>query len=76
MLIRHTLQAFGESFNEAFYDVDLENANLNKTQRILLVGFSIEASLERMIEWLSNSYEVNVNAIVLNYVKTRGGDEL
>jgi hypothetical protein len=29
-----------------------------------------------MIEWLSDSYEVNVNAIVLNYVKTKGGDEL
>jgi len=72
----YTSKAFGESFNESFYDVDLENANLNKTQRILLVGFSIEASLERMIEWLSNSYEVNLNAIVLNYVKTRGGNEL
>lgn len=69
-------KAFGESFNEAFPDVDLENVNLNSTQRILLVGFSIEASLERMIEWLSDSYEVNVNAIVLNYVKTIGGDEL
>jgi hypothetical protein len=72
----YTSRAFGESFNEAFPDIDLENVNLNSTQRILLVGFSIEASLERMIEWLSDSYEVNVNAIVLNYVKTKGGDEL
>jgi len=72
----YTSKPFGESFNERFPDVDLENVNLNSTQRILLVGFSIEASLERMIEWLSDSYEVNVNAIVLNYVKTKGGDEL
>jgi len=72
----YTSKAFGESFNEAFPDVDLENVNLNSTQRILLVGFSIGASLERMIEWLSDSYEVNVNAIVLNYVKTKSGDEL
>ncbi len=69
-------KAFGDAFNEVFPDVDLENVNLNSTQRIVLVGFSIEASLERMIEWLSDSYEVNINAIVLNYVKTRGGDEL
>jgi len=38
------------------------------------VGFSIEASLERMIEWLSDSYGVNVNAVVLSYVKTRDGE--
>lgn len=29
-----------------------------------------------MVEWLSDSYDVNVNAIVLSYVKTKGGDEL
>ena len=67
---------FEDAFNEAFPDVDLENVNLNSTQRIVLVGFSIEASLERMIEWLSDSYGVNVNAIILSYAKTKGGDEL
>jgi len=36
----------------------------------------LEASLERMIEWLSNSYGVNLNAIILSYVKTKGGEEL
>jgi hypothetical protein len=54
----------------------MENLNVNSTQRIVLVGFSIEASLERMIEWLSDSYGVNLNAIVLCYVKTKGGEEL
>jgi hypothetical protein len=29
-----------------------------------------------MIEWLSDSYGVNLNAIVLSYVKTKGGEEL
>ncbi len=72
----YTQKTFGDAFNEAFPDIDLENVNLNSTQRIVLVGFSIEASLERMIEWLSDSYGVNVNAIVLSYVKTKGGDEL
>lgn len=65
-----------DTFQEAFPDVDLTNVNLNNAQRIALVGFSIEASLERMIEWLSDSYGVNVNAIVLSYVKTKSGDEL
>jgi hypothetical protein len=69
-------KTFEEAFNEAFPDVDLENLNLNSAQRIVLVGFSIEASLERMVEWLSDSYGVNVNAIVLSYVKTKGGEEL
>lgn len=64
------------AFNEAFPDVDAETLNINSAQRILLVGFSIESSLERMIEWLSEQYGVNVNAIVLHYVKTRSGDEL
>lgn len=65
-----------DAFNEAFPDIDLEPVNLNSTQRIILVGFSIEASLERMIEWLSDSYAVNANAVVLSYIKTKGGEEL
>lgn len=72
----YTEKTFEEAFNEAFPDVDLENVNLNATQRIVLVGFSVEASLERMVEWLSDSYGVNINAVVLSYLKTKGGDEL
>jgi hypothetical protein len=72
----YTKKTFEDAFNDAFPDVDLENVNLNSTQRIILVGFSIESSLERMIEWLSDSYNVNVNAVVLSYVKTTSGDEL
>jgi len=72
----YTSKVFGDAFNEAFPDIDLESVSLNSTQRIVLVGFSIESSLERMVEWLSDSYEVNINAIVLSYTKTRSGDEL
>ncbi|MBI5713700.1 MAG: DUF91 domain-containing protein [Chloroflexi bacterium] len=74
--LEYTKKTLEDVFNEDFPEVDLENVNLNSTQRIILVGFSIEASLERMIEWLSDTYGVNVNAIVLNYLKTKGGDEL
>lgn len=61
---------------ESFTEESLESLNINETQRIVLVGFSIESSLERMINWLSDSYNVNINAIVLQYVKTSSGDEL
>jgi hypothetical protein len=72
----YTNKTLEKAFSEAFPDADIENLNINSAQRIVLVGFSIESSLERMIEWLSDSYGVNVNAIVLRYVKTKGGEEL
>lgn len=65
-----------EIYEEHFPDVDLESININSMQRILLVGFSMEASLERMIEWLSDGYGVNINAIILSYVKTINGEEI
>ena len=43
---------------------------------MLLIGFSIEPSLERMINWMSDSYAVNINAVLLKYTKTQGGEEL
>jgi len=74
--VDYTKKPFEEAFSEAFPEADMENLNINSTQRIVLVGFSIEASLERMIEWLSDSYGVNLNAVVLSYVKTNTGEEL
>lgn len=71
-----TKQSLEDYLNNNFEGIDLENLTLNKTQRILLVGFSVEESLQRMIEWLSNNYGVSVNAIVLKYIKTKNGEEL
>ena len=65
-----------ELFGDVFPDVDIENLNVNSTQRIILVGFAIESALERMIEWLSDGFGVNINAVVLNYIKTTAGEEL
>jgi hypothetical protein len=67
-------KSFEDAFSEAFPDVDLDSVNVNSSQRIVLVGFAIESSLERMIEWLSETYSVNVNAVVLSYIKSRRGD--
>jgi hypothetical protein len=69
-------QSLEEYLVEVFEDIDIEGLNVNDTQRIILVGFSIESSLERMIEWLSDSFSVNINAVVLHYTRTTGGDEL
>ena len=65
-----------ETLTEAFPDADVENLSINDTQRIILVGFSVGSALERMIEWLSDNFNVNVNAVVLSYIKTASGDEL
>jgi len=73
---KYTNQSLEDYLSEKFEDIDLEDLTINKTQRILLVGFSAEESLQRMIEWLSNNYGVSINAIILKYVKTRNGEEL
>ena len=43
---------------------------------LVFEGFSIEESLNRMIEWLSSNFDLSVNAIILNYVITSNGTEL
>ncbi|OPY25108.1 MAG: hypothetical protein A4E27_01039 [Methanobacterium sp. PtaU1.Bin242] len=69
-------QELEDYLSESFGDIDLENIIINGTQRILLVGFSVDDSLERMIEWLSNSYGVGINALILKYIKTNANEEL
>jgi hypothetical protein len=73
---KHTGQSLEDIISESFPEVNLETVNVNESQRIVLVGFAIERSLERMINWLSDNYEVNINAVNLKYIKTDGGDEL
>jgi hypothetical protein len=59
-----------------FPDINFDGFVVNQTQRLLLVGFSIEDSLHRMIEWLSEKYSIGINAVVLHYIKTQNGEEL
>ncbi len=59
-----------------FENVEIDDLLINKAQRLLLVGFSIDEALSRMIEWLSSKYDIGINAIILNYVKTSSGNEL
>ena len=76
MCSEYSGKSLEEVITESFPDIDVENLNINDTQRIILVGFSVESSLERMIEWLSDRFNVNINAVILSYVKTASGDEL
>jgi len=69
-------QNLEDYLNENFANIDLEDLVINKAQRILLVGFSIEEPLQRMIEWISNTYNVNVNALLLKFFKTKSEDEM
>ena len=73
---KYTGSGLEDYLNEKFEDIDLEDLLINKTQRILLVGFSIEEALQRMIEWLSNNYGISINAVILKYIKTKSGEEL
>lgn len=61
---------------ENFENIEIDDITVNQSQRLLLVGFSIEESLSRMIEWLSSNFDMAINAIVLSYIKTSSGTEL
>lgn len=73
---KYTGESLEDVFSDAFPDTDLESLAINEAQRIILVGFTIESSLERMIEWLSGGYGVGVNAVNLKYVRTSSGNEI
>lgn len=62
--------------HEKFEHVDIEELVFNKEQKLLLVGFSVDESLQRMIEWLSQNYGVSINAAILSYINTKGGEEI
>ena len=71
-----TGSSLADYLTEKFPDTNFEEVVINQAQRLLLVGFAVEEPLNRMIEWLSEKYNVGINAIVLHYVKTKNGDEL
>jgi hypothetical protein len=65
-----------EFIEENFEDVDSNDFAINVNQTILLVGFSVDKALGRMIEWLSDNYNMSINALILKYIKSSSGDEL
>jgi len=73
---KFTGKSLEDTLTEAYPEQTLDKININESQKILLIGFSLETSLERMINWLSEVFSVGINAIVLHYVVTSSGDEL
>lgn len=45
---------------EEFEGVEIEDLGINQTQRLLLVGFSAEESLSRIVDWLSTRYSMSI----------------
>ena len=73
---KYTSQNLEDLLQERFEDITIEELAINQSQRLLLVGTAVEESLGRMIEWLSDSYSLGINAVVLNYAKTKRGDAI
>ena len=74
--LAYTKQTLSDYLTEKFPETNFDEVAVNQAQRLLLVGFSIEESLRRMIEWLSEKYSLGINAVALHYIKTKNGDEL
>lgn len=72
----YTGNSLEDHLSDNFEDIDLDDLVINKAQRLLLVGFAIDESLNRMVEWLSSNYDLGINAIILNYSRTSSGNEL
>lgn len=72
----YTSQSLDDFITENFENIDIDNFSINDSQRLLLVGFSIDSALSRMIEWLSDKYDLVINAILLKYIRTSSGNEL
>ena len=65
-----------EIFLERFPDSIMDGITVNGAQRILLVGLALDPALERMIGWLSDKYDIGINAVLLQYARTSSGDEV
>lgn len=65
-------------FEEAFtrrFGAELPET-LNENHRLLIVASEIDASSERIIKYLSDTYGVNINAATFQYFKAPDGSEL
>lgn len=74
--ISYTGNSLEDHLSANFENIEIDDITINQSQRLLLVGFAIEEPLSRMIEYLSSNFDMAINAIVLNYVKTSNGTEL
>ena len=62
-------KSLDDLINEDFFED--EDISFNQVQRILLVGDSIDEGLQRMIEWVVDKYEMNINFVIFRYIQTQ-----
>jgi hypothetical protein len=62
--------AFLDRFKEELPDLDCQN------HRIVLAAPRLDASAERIIDYLASRHEVSINAVFFKYVKLASGEEI
>lgn len=68
----------GKKFSKTFRDkfgIDLPE-EINKSHRMLIVGTEIDKSTERIVNYLSETYYVGINAIKFSYFINDRGDSI
>jgi hypothetical protein len=65
-------QSLEYAFNQKF-DTDLPEV-LNDSHSMLIVASEIDTSSERIINYLSTTYDVDINAVTFQYFKDDGGE--
>ena len=66
-------KSLAESFSEKFGTSIPENINTNHS--MIIIASELDDSSERIVQYLSDDYNVNINAIFFNYFKS-GNDEI
>jgi len=72
---KYSGQQFDAYINDNFPDLGVD-IQWNKSQRILLVGTSVDDSLQRMMDWLVSNSGLEINAVLFKYIRTKSHDEL
>ena len=67
-------RTLGQAFKENF-DADLPE-NMNISHRMYIVASSLDSATERIVEYLSETHDVDINVATFSYFQTTTGDEL
>jgi hypothetical protein len=67
-------RSLGEEFEQRF-GIELPD-DINQRQRIIIVGANIDDSTERIIHYLSENYDIPINALTFQYFKNDGDEYL
>ena len=72
----HTRNFLGKAFDEAFRSAFDEEPpeEVNQRQRMYIVASSLDASTQRIVEYLSGAYGVDINAATFSYFNVSEGE--